>query len=127
VTARVLIVEDDEQVVTLLEQLLTHEGYEVAAAGDGLAGLLKLGAGGIDAVLLDVMMPDVDGTRVLDQLFEEHGDPLPLPVLVITGSPEAARECRERLGDDDVFLKPFDPTALLGRLRVRLAGEETTE
>lgn len=123
-TARVLIVEDDVHVVTLLRELLTHEGYDVVAAGDGLTGLLTLGGHDIDAVLLDVMMPDVDGTRVLDQLFEEHGDPLPLPVLVITGSPEASRACRQRLDPADVFDKPFDPTVLLARLRARLAAQE---
>lgn len=118
---RILVVEDDEQVVVLLREVLEHEGYEVATAGDGLTGLLALRSSQADAVLLDLMMPDVDGTRVLEQLLEEHGGLLPVPVLVITGSPEGARRCRQLLGDDDVFTKPFDPTALVARLHTRLA------
>jgi DNA-binding response OmpR family regulator len=118
---RILIVEDDPHVVTLLKELLEHEGYEVSVAGDGLAGLLTLRSVDADAVLLDIMMPDVDGERLLAQLLEEHDGRLPVPVLVITGSPDGARRCRELLGDDDVFAKPFDPTMLLARLASRLA------
>jgi two-component system, OmpR family, response regulator len=116
----ILVIEDDAHVVTLLRELLRVEGYEVTDARDGLLGLLKLATGGADAVLLDVMMPDLDGVRVLEQLLEEHGQ-LPVPVLVITGSPEGARRCRELIGRDDVFEKPFDPAKLLGRLQSRLA------
>lgn len=119
-TARILVVEDDPGVVTLLRELLTHAGHEVTTATDGLVGLLKLRSGAPDAVLLDVMMPDVDGVRVLEQVLEEHGGRLPVPVLVITGSPEGARRCRELLGDDDVFAKPFDPAEVLDRLHARL-------
>jgi DNA-binding response OmpR family regulator len=115
----VLIVEDDAHVVTLLRELLRVEGYEVAAAGDGLVGLVKLATSGVDAVLLDVMMPDLDGIRVLEQLLEEHGE-LPVPVLVITGSPDGARRCRELLGPENVLEKPFDPRDLLRRLDARL-------
>jgi DNA-binding response OmpR family regulator len=67
------------------------------------------------------MMPDVDGERLLAQLLEEHQGRLPVPILVITGSPDGARRCRQLLGDDDVFAKPFDPTTLLARLANRLA------
>jgi two-component system, OmpR family, response regulator CpxR len=119
-TPRILIVEDDAHVVTLLREMLRVEGYEVAEAGDGLVGLVKLATTGVDAVLLDVMMPDLDGIRVLEQLLEEHGE-LPVPVLVITGSPDGARRCRELIGPDDVFEKPFDPRDLLRRLETRLA------
>ncbi|MTV25614.1 response regulator [Nitriliruptoraceae bacterium ZYF776] len=125
-TAHILVVEDDRNVVTLLRELLTQEGHEVTTATDGLTGLLKLRGGDPDAVLLDVMMPDVDGIRVLEQLLEEHGGRLPVPVLVVTGSPDGARRCRELLGDAEVFLKPFDPAEVLGRLRVRLRERRTS-
>jgi DNA-binding response OmpR family regulator len=115
----VLIVEDDAHVVTMLRALLEVDGYEVTEAADGLLGLLKLATTGVDAVLLDVMMPDLDGVRVLEQLLEEHGE-LPVPVLVITGSPDGADRCRELIGTDDVFEKPFDPHRLLARLQSRL-------
>lgn len=117
---RVLVIEDDEHVVAMLVELLDQEGFEAVTAADGLAGLLALQSAEADAVLLDLMMPDVDGVRVLEQVFEEHGGRLPLPILVVTGSPEGARRCRELLGDDDVFTKPFEPAALVSRLRARL-------
>ncbi len=118
---RVLVIEDDEHVVAMLVELLHQEGFEATTAGDGLAGLLALQDTEVEAVLLDLMMPDVDGVRVLEQVLEEHEGALPVPILVVTGSPEGARRCRDLLGDDDVFTKPFDPAALVARLRARLA------
>lgn len=117
---RVLIVEDDEHVAALLRELLVQAGYGVEVAEDGLKGLLALQRVDADALLLDIMMPEVDGERLLAQVLEEHDGQLPLPVIVVTGSPQGARRCRELLGDDDVFVKPFDPTALLTRLADRL-------
>lgn len=122
-TTTVLVVEDDPHVVTLLTELLRQEGYEVEVATDGLVGLLKLRTAAVDAVLLDVMMPDVDGVRLLRQLLEEHDGVLPVPVVVVTGSPEGARACRDLLGDDRVVEKPFDPAVLLDRLRAVLTED----
>ncbi len=118
----VLVIEDDVDVVNLLEQLLEHEGYDVATAGDGLEGLVKLSTAGPDAVLLDIMMPDIDGHRVLKQLLEENDGDVPFPVIVITGSPEGAAQARVLLGPENVFEKPFDPQPLLDRLRDVLGG-----
>jgi DNA-binding response OmpR family regulator len=118
---RVLVIEDDEHVVAMLVELLRQEGFEATTAGDGLAGLLALQDSEVEAVLLDLMMPDVDGVRVLEQVLEEHDGVLPVPILVVTGSPDGARRCRDLLGDDDVFTKPFEPAALIARLRARLA------
>ena len=118
---RVLVIEDDEHVVAMLVELLRQEGFEATTAGDGLAGLLALQDTEVEAVLLDLMMPDVDGVRVLEQVLEEHDGRLPVPILVVTGAPDGARRCRDLLGDDDVFTKPFDPAALIAHLRARLA------
>lgn len=119
----VLVIEDDADVVNLLEQLLEHEGYDVAAASDGLEGLVKLTTARPDAVLLDIMMPDVDGHRVLKQLLEENDGDVPFPVIVITGSPEGAAQARVLLGPENVFEKPFDPQLLLDQLRDVLGGD----
>jgi DNA-binding response OmpR family regulator len=118
---RILVVEDDAHVVAMLVEVLEQESFEVVTAADGLAGLLALKSSDADAVLLDIMMPDVDGVRVVEQLLEEYEGALPVPVIVITGSPEGARRCQQLLGEDEVFLKPFDPGALVSRLRARLA------
>ena len=117
---RVLIVEDDPDVVGFLEAFLTVEGFDVEAAEDGLVGLLKLQTSPPDIAVVDVMMPDVDGVRVLEQLFEEGKGRLPVPVVVITGSPEGAARCRALLGSADVITKPIDPALLLERIHAHL-------
>lgn len=115
--SRVLVIEDDADVVNLMEQLLEGEGHDVATARDGLEGLVKLTTSNPDVVLLDIMMPDVDGHRVLKQLLEENGGSVPFPVIVITGSPEGAAQARVLLGSENVFEKPFDPQPLLEHIR----------
>lgn len=110
----ILVVEDDKGVRTLLETVLETEGFSVSSARDGLEGLLKLRMLSPAALVLDIMMPDVGGLRVLDELASEHAS---VPVVVVTGKPEAANAARERLGDDNVFDKPFDIDELVARLR----------
>lgn len=119
----VLLVEDDEDVITMLVQILEHDGFAVDVARDGLEGLVKLQAGRHDLALLDIMMPDISGVRVLEQLIEEGDGRLDVPIIVITGSPEGAGEARLILGADDVFTKPFDPDHLIARMRARLDRE----
>lgn len=114
----VLVVEDDHGVRALLETVLAAEGFEVACARDGLEGLVKLRMRRPAALVLDLMMPDVEGMRVLDELDEEHAD---VPVVVVTGKPSAGDRARDRLGPDNVFDKPFDVDQLVARLR-QLAG-----
>jgi DNA-binding response OmpR family regulator len=117
---KVLIIEDDADVTTLMIEILSQEGFTPLAAADGLEGLLKLTTRQADAALLDIMMPDLDGVRVLQQLLEEGDGELPLPIIVITGSPEGAATARKLIGADNVYEKPFDPTRLIGRLRAVL-------
>ncbi|MFP5310046.1 MAG: response regulator transcription factor [Actinomycetes bacterium] len=117
---RVLLVEDDEDVVALLREILSHEGFEPVVARDGLEGLLRMQTGTPDLALLDIMMPDVNGVRVVEQLLEDGDGSLPVPIIVITGSPDGAAQARELLGREDVFEKPFDPTKLIARIRERL-------
>ncbi|MGH3441321.1 MAG: response regulator transcription factor [Nitriliruptorales bacterium] len=123
-TKRLLVVEDDTSVVRFLETYLGAEGYEVESAPDGLQGLLKLKVFHPDLAIVDLMMPDVGGMRLLEQLFEEGGDELPVPVVVITGWPDGAAKCRRFLPPEDVLEKPFEPEQLLARIRIHL-GEET--
>lgn len=120
---RILIIEDDPAVSELLTNVLKAEGYQAAVAADGLEGLLRLRTGQPDAAVLDIMMPDINGVRVLEQLLEEGGGELEVPVLVITGSSDAAATSRRLLGDENVFEKPFDPDALLERLAALIAGD----
>lgn len=118
----VLVVEDDRAVRDLVEMLFAAEGINVKTARDGLEGLLKLRMHKPAVVVLDIMMPDVGGLRVLDELAEEHSD---TPVIVVTGKPEAADEARKRLGAENVFNKPFEVEDLLHRVQAIVNGGAT--
>ncbi|MCW2727008.1 MAG: DNA-binding response regulator [Frankiales bacterium] len=111
----VLVVEDDPSVRGLLHTLLSAEGYEVATASDGLAGLVKASASKPALVLLDLMMPDLGGVRVLEELRD---DPAlaDIPVIVVTGKVDAVPGMRDLLGEDNVFVKPFAVAELLNRI-----------
>jgi DNA-binding response OmpR family regulator len=119
--ARVLVVEDDPSVRGLLHTLLTGEGYDVATASDGLAGLVKASSAKPDLMLLDLMMPDLGGVRVLEEL---RGDPAlaDVPVIVVTGKLEAVPPLRGLLGEDNVFVKPFGVAELLARVAAVTEG-----
>lgn len=111
----VLVVEDDPSVRGLLHTLLAAEGYDVATASDGLAGLVKASSRKPQLILLDLMMPDLGGIRVLEEL---RGDPAlaDVPVIVVTGKVDAVPSLREVLGEDSVFAKPFGVAELLARV-----------
>lgn len=115
----VLVVEDDQGIRDLLDTILGGAGFDVRTARDGRDGLAQLDELSPAVVLLDIMMPDVGGLGVLDVLAEDHAD---VPVVVVTGAVDAARQARTRLGSQNVFTKPFDIDALVARVR-DLAGE----
>lgn len=111
----VLVVEDDPSVRGLLQTLLSAEGYDVATASDGLAGLVKASSHRPSLILLDLMMPDLGGIRVLEEL---RADPslADVPVIVVTGKIDAIPGLREVLGERSVFAKPFGVADLLLRV-----------
>jgi DNA-binding response OmpR family regulator len=110
-----LVVEDDPSVRGLLQTLLLAEGYDVSTASDGLAGLVKANRQHPSLILLDLMMPDLGGVRVLEEL---GGDPdlAEVPVIVVTGKLDAVPAMAEILGDASVFTKPFSVADLLARV-----------
>lgn len=110
-TAHVLVVEDDPGVTTLLRTVLEDVGHHVTVAEDGLVGLVEQERGRPDAIVLDLMMPEIGGLRVLDEL---SGTPTLGRVLVVTGDPDAAAAARRRVGAQRVLIKPFDVDALVG-------------
>ncbi len=114
-TSKVLVVEDDPSVRGLLDTLLSSEGYDVVTASDGLAGLVTAASTSPGLILLDLMMPDLGGVRVLEELRE---DPrlAGTPVLVVTGKVEEVPAMRDLLGDQNVFVKPFAVAELLSRV-----------
>lgn len=122
-TPHVLVVEDDPSVRGLLQTLLSAEGYDVATASDGLAGLVKASSRRPSLILLDLMMPDLGGIRVLEEL---RGDPAlsDVPVIVVTGKIDAVAGLQEVLGENSVFAKPFGVAELLARVAEVTGGPE---
>jgi DNA-binding response OmpR family regulator len=116
---KVLLVEDDESVRQLVRITLQMNDYEVVEAKDGLEGLLMLDMHKPDAVVLDLMMPDVGGERMLTQLRATE-ETKRTPVVIITGKPEVAPEVIGLVGRENFFPKPFDPDAVIGRLEALL-------
>jgi DNA-binding response OmpR family regulator len=122
-TISVLVVEDDPSVRGLLQTLLSAEGYEVVTASDGLAGLVKATSTHPSLVLLDLMMPDLGGVRVLEEMRDDP-ELRDIPVIVVTGKVDAVPSMRDLLGEDNVFLKPFAVGELLGRVADVTGGPE---
>ena len=120
--SRVLVIEDDLGVRELLETVLGAAGFDVHSARNGTEGLERLRALTPAAVLLDIMMPDVGGLSVLDELAAEHST---TAVIVVTGAVDAAEVARRRLGPRNVFTKPFDIDVLVERVRTVAAGERS--
>ncbi|HEY0483363.1 MAG TPA: response regulator transcription factor [Kofleriaceae bacterium] len=115
---RVLLIDDDARLAELLDGNLRPQGVALVHAGGGQAGLAALSGGGFDAVLLDVMMPGLDGLAVLRTL-RDAGHRVPVIMLTARGD-EADRVVGLELGADDYVAKPFSPRELLARLRAVL-------
>jgi two-component system, OmpR family, response regulator len=115
---RVLRIDDDARLAELLVGNLGPQGVALVHAGGGQAGLAALAGGGFDAVLLDVMMPGLDGLSVLRRL-RDAGHRVPVIMLTARGD-EADRVVGLELGADDYVAKPFSPRELLARLRAVL-------
>ncbi len=111
---RVLLIDDDERLFELLARYMSDNDVALSHCPDGQRGLAALAAGGFDAVLLDVMMPRLDGLSVLRKIREHDG----IPVVMLTAKgDEADRVLGLELGADDYVAKPFSPRELLARLR----------
>ena len=115
---RILVVDDERAVREALERALRLEGYDVALAADGHAALDSIGEQAPDAVVLDVLMPGLDGRDVCRKLRDGGND---VPVLMLTARDGVAdRVAGLDAGADDYLAKPFDLEELLARLRALL-------
>ncbi|HEU4563778.1 MAG TPA: response regulator transcription factor [Gemmatimonadaceae bacterium] len=110
----ILIIEDNEKLAHGLRHNLEYEGYEARVAGDGGVGLALAREMAPDLIVLDLMLPDTDGFRVLRQLRDDGDE---TPVLVLTALGEEAHKVRGfRFGADDYVTKPFGLMELLARV-----------
>jgi two-component system response regulator CpxR len=111
---RILIVDDDEELSSLLTELLTREGFRVECQNDGRRGLAAALNGGFDLLVLDVMLPGLDGFEILRRIRRETR----LPVLMLTARGEDEdRIIGLDLGADDYLPKPFNTRELVARIR----------
>ncbi|MFT6159216.1 MAG: DNA-binding response OmpR family regulator [Myxococcota bacterium] len=113
----VLVVDDDERLRDLLSEYLGSRGFQVVTAIDGPQGIEAVRSGGIDAVVLDVMMPGMDGFEVLRQLRPISSVPL---IMLTARGDDFDRIVGLELGADDYLPKPFNPRELLARLQAIL-------
>ena len=118
---KILVVDDDTNICELLRLYLTKEGYQVTTANDGEEGLDKFNQVKPDMVLLDVMMPKMDGLEVCRRIRKLGNT----PVMMLTAKGETFDKVLGlELGADDYMVKPFDTKELLARITVQLRRAE---
>jgi len=122
--SRLLLVDDDQKYCRLISDYLSRYGYEVTAVHDGQSGLQLSVGHGFDAIILDVMLPGLDGYAVLKKLREQSQ----IPVLMLTAlGDETDRIVGLEIGADDYLPKTFSPRELLARLRAVLRRTKAVE
>lgn len=120
---RLLVIDDDVELCSLLREYLQREDYNVKCVHDGRHGLEEALKGGYDLIILDVMLPGVDGFEILKKVRESGR----IPVLMLTARDEDIdRILGLELGADDYLGKPFNPRELLARIKAILRRSEGT-
>ena len=115
---RILIIEDDQDIAFIEKDYLEMSGYTVVIASDGLAGLNEALSGTYQLVLLDVMLPGMDGFEVCRRLR----DKVDIPIMIVTAKREDIDKIRGLgFGADDYVEKPFSPSVLVARVKSQLA------
>lgn len=122
--AKILIVDDDEAITGLLREVLQTEGFATHECLSGQEALAALSAGGFDLVLLDVMMPGMNGFETCQRIREDSD----VPVVFLTArNEESDTVLGFSLGADDYIVKPFKPRELVARVRARIRRRQTTQ
>lgn len=111
---KILIIDDDEELALLLKELLVQQSYKVDLAHDGLVGLNSARSHDYDVILLDVMLPTLDGFEVLKQLRTTHFTPI---IMLTARGDDFDRIFGLELGADDYLPKPFNHRELLARVK----------
>jgi DNA-binding response OmpR family regulator len=119
----ILVIEDDQAIQELLSLILQGEGYEVISARDGLEGLVKLELQHPSLVIIDLMMPNISGDRVIEEV---RNDPRlkSVPMLIVSGRHDVHDIFDPVLGAENVIAKPLDPAKLLARVEQILGHPE---
>jgi two-component system response regulator CpxR len=118
----ILLVDDDTELTALLSEFLRREGFAVSTEHEGNSGLAHASEPGVDLVVLDVMLPGIDGFEILRRLRVNSS----VPVIMLTARGEDVdRIIGLELGADDYLPKPFNPRELLARIRAILRRYES--
>jgi two-component system OmpR family response regulator len=116
----ILLIDDDDKVSEMLTEYLTSEGFHITSALSGLEGDQAASTGSFDVVILDVMLPDLNGLEVLRRIRSTSS----VPVIMLTAKgDDVDRVIGLEMGADDYMAKPYYPRELLARLRARLRRE----
>ncbi|MEP6988467.1 MAG: response regulator transcription factor, partial [Chloroflexota bacterium] len=127
--SKILIVDDDPNIRQLAAVFLKDEGYDIVQASDGMEALAKLEMTKVDLVVLDIMMPNMDGWELCRQLREAYD----MPLLMLTAKAETNDKVHGfQLGTDDYLVKPFEPMELVVRVkallkRYKIAASQTIQ
>lgn len=114
----ILVIEDDERITKALQRLFSSEGYEVKCADNGKHGLEAFGSPGLDAVVLDLMLPEMSGRDICRAMKQAAAD---IPVVILSAISDVAdKVLLLELGADDYVTKPFSPRELLARVQAAI-------
>lgn len=117
---RILVVDDEAELIKAIQIRLTASGYEVLNACDGPEGLKLAQKEKPDLILLDVLMPNMDGFQTLEKLKEDN-QTKPIPVIMLTAKSQLEDVTKAtNLGAEDYVVKPFDHIAMLGKIKKTL-------
>ena len=115
--ARILVCDDDREIVEAIEIYLTQEGYEVLKAYDGVVALKVLENEPVDLLVIDVMMPKLDGIRATLKIREANN----MPIIILSAKSEDADKILGlNIGADDYVTKPFNPLELIARVKSQI-------
>lgn len=116
--ATILVCDDDKDIVEAISIYLEQEGHQILKAYDGQQALLVLQKNEVDLLIIDVMMPKLDGIRATLKIREEHS--LPIIIILSAKSEDADKILGLNVGADDYVTKPFSPLELIARVRSQL-------
>ena len=123
-TKKILLVDDEPHIVIMVENRIKQAGYEIITASDGQQGLEKARKEKPDLIILDVMLPKLDGYKVCRMLkFDEKYKHIPI-IMFTARAQEADRKMGEEVGADGYITKPFEPQVLLAKIKELLAGKK---
>ena len=115
--AKILVCDDDKEIVEAIEIYLLQEGYEVLKAYDGMEALRVLETEHVDLLVMDIMMPKLDGIRATLKIREENN----MPIIILSAKSEDADKILGlNIGADDYVTKPFNPLELVARVKSNL-------